>query len=83
MYTLLRPRLLLVAITSTKGTLGARLEMEKRLKFSLKRVKVQKKKKVDLYACVICATEEYFKRWKTVEHIPREISRHVYYTLFL
>ena len=25
------------------------------------------------------AKEGYFKRWKTVGHIPREISRHVYY----
>ena len=54
-----------------------------------KEIKVQletsqsSKKKVDLYACVIRAKEEYFKRWKIVEHISREISRHVYYTLFL
>ena len=51
--------------------------MEKRLKLSLKRIKVSKK--VDSYACVIRVKEEYFKRWKTVGHTPREMSRHVYY----
>ena len=51
--------------------------MEKRLKLSLKRIKVSKK--VDSYACAIRVKEEYFKRWKTVGHIPREISRHIHY----
>ena len=37
--TLLRLRLLLTAIASTKRPPGARFEMEKRLKLSLKRVK--------------------------------------------
>ena len=36
-------------------------------------------KKIDPYACAIRAEEEYFKGWKTVGHIPREISRHVYF----
>ena len=36
-------------------------------------------KKIDPYACAIRAREEYFKGWKTVGHIPREISRHVYF----
>ena len=35
--------------------------------------------KIDPYACAIRAKEEYFKGWKTVGHIPREISRHVYF----
>ena len=35
--------------------------------------------KIDPYACAICAKEEYFKGWKTVGHIPREISRNVYF----
>ena len=35
--------------------------------------------KTDPYACAIRAKEEYFKGWKTVGHIPREISRHVYF----
>ena len=35
--------------------------------------------KIDPYACAIRAKEECFKGWKTVGHIPREISRHVYF----
>ena len=35
--------------------------------------------KIDPYACAIRAKEEYFKGWKTVGRIPREISRHVYF----
>ena len=35
-YTLLRPRLLLVAITSANRPPGARLEIQKKLKLSLK-----------------------------------------------
>ena len=35
--------------------------------------------KIDPYACAIRAKEEYFKVWKTVGHIPRGISRHVYF----
>ena len=73
----MRSRLLLVVITSTRRPPGTRLKMQKCLKLSLKRVKVQKK--VDPYACGICAKEEYFKRWKRVGHISREISRQVYY----
>ena len=42
MHTLLRQRLLLVAITSTKRPPGVKLEIEKRLKASLNGVKVQK-----------------------------------------
>ena len=33
--------------------------------------------KIDPYACAIRAKEEYFKAWKTVGHISREISKHV------
>ena len=36
-------------------------------------------KKIYPYACAVRAKEEYFKGWKTVGHIPREISRHVYF----
>ena len=43
MYALFRPRLLLVAITSTTRTPEVKLEMEKGLKLSLKQVKVPKK----------------------------------------
>ena len=39
----------------------------------------QSSKKVDPYACAIRANEEYFKGWKIVGHIPRQMSRHVYY----
>ena len=35
--------------------------------------------KIDPYACAIRAKEEYFEGWKTVGHIPIEISRHVYF----
>ena len=53
----MKARLLLVAMTFTKRPLGERLEMEKRLKLSLK----QKFQKIDPCACAICAKEEYFK----------------------
>ena len=36
-------------------------------------------KNVDPYACGICAKNQFHNSWKTVEHIPRESSRHVYY----
>ena len=39
----------------------------------------QSSKNVDPYACAIRAKEEYLNRWKTVGHIPREISRHFYF----
>ena len=65
----------LVAITLTKGPPGAKLE--KRLKLSLKQVKVTKK--VYRHALAIRAKKKYFKRWKIVGKIPRQISRNVYY----
>ena len=34
---------------------------------------------VDPYACAIKAKHKYFIGWKNVGHIPREISRHVYF----
>ena len=40
-----------------------------------------KSQKVDPYVCVIRAKEEFFKKWKTVRHILRVISVHVYYFL--
>ena len=40
--------------------------------------KIQSFKKVDPYVCVVCAKEEYFKGWKTVGHILRELCRNVY-----
>ena len=33
----------------------------------------------DPYSCAIKAKHEYFTGWKTVRHIPREISRYVYF----
>ena len=36
-------------------------------------------KNVDPYACAIRAKNQFFNSWKTVGHIPREISCHVYY----
>ena len=35
--------------------------------------------KINPYACAIRAKEEYFKGWKTVGYILREILRHVYF----
>ena len=60
-----------MVITYSKRLLGAMLKKEMRLKLSSKLTKV--------FACAIRAKEEYFKGWKTVGHIPREISRHVYF----
>ena len=42
-------------------------------------VKVELETNKSSYASAICAKEKYFKGWKTVGHIPREISRHVYF----
>ena len=36
-------------------------------------------KNVDPYACAIRAKNDFFNSWKTVGHIPREISCHAYY----
>ena len=36
-------------------------------------------KNVDPYGCAIRAKNQFSNSWKTVRHIPREISRHVYY----
>ena len=36
-------------------------------------------KNVDPYTCAIRVKNQFFNSWKTVGHIPREISRHVYY----
>ena len=33
----------------------------------------------DPYSCAIEAKHEYFTGWKTVGHIPRQISRYVYF----
>ena len=35
--------------------------------------------KVDPYACAIRVKERFFEAMKTAGHIPREISRHVYF----
>ena len=77
MHSLLRPRLLLVAITSTKETSWIKTGHGETVKVELETS--QSSKKVDPHACVICAKEEYFKGSKTVRHIPREISDNVYY----
>ena len=34
---------------------------------------------IDPYACVVKAKEKYFDGWKTVGHVPREISRYIYF----
>ena len=75
MYTPLRPRLLRVLShlqldLPEQGSNGEQVEVE--------REKIQSFKKVDPYVCVVRAKEEYFKGWKTVRHILREICRHVY-----
>ena len=36
-------------------------------------------KNVDPYACAVRAKKHFFNSWKTVGHIPREISHHVYH----
>ena len=41
----------------------------------------QSSKKVGPYACVICTKEGYFRGWKIVGHIPREISIYIYYNI--
>ena len=61
-----------MVITYSKRLLGAMLKKEMRLKLSSKLTKVKKN-------CAIRAKEGYFKGWKTVDHISREISRHVYF----
>ena len=33
----------------------------------------------DLYSCAIRVKHKYFIGWKTVGHIPRELSRYVYF----
>ena len=38
-------------------------------------------KNVDPYACAIREKNHFFKSWKTVGHIPKEICRHVYYVI--
>ena len=35
----------------------------------------------DPYACAIKTKNPYFNNWKTVGHIPREISRYVYFSI--
>ena len=37
-------------------------------------------KNIDSCACAIPATEEYFKRWKTVVHISRDTYLYTYIT---
>ena len=76
-HSLLRSRLLLVAITSTKETSWIKTGNGETVKVELETS--QSSKKVDPHACVIRAKEEYFKGSKTVRHIPREISDNVYY----
>ena len=34
---------------------------------------------IDPYACAVKAKEKYFDRWKTFDHVPREISRYIYF----
>ena len=65
-----------VAITS-KGTSCSQTRDGEEVKVDL--VTSQSSKNVDPYAFPIRLKEEYFKGYKTVGHIPREISRQVYY----
>ena len=41
----------------------------------------QLSKKVDPYKCAIHGKNQFFNSWKTLRHIEREISRHVYYII--
>ena len=34
---------------------------------------------IDAYACAVKAKEKYFDGWKAVGHVPREISRYIYF----
>ena len=34
---------------------------------------------IDPYACAVKSKEKYFDGWKTVGHVPREISRYIYF----
>ena len=34
---------------------------------------------IDPYVCAVKAKEKYFDGWKTVGHVPREISRYIYF----
>ena len=36
-------------------------------------------KNIDSYVCTTLAKNQFFNSWETVGHIPRKISRHVYY----
>ena len=35
----------------------------------------------DPYSCAIKAKDKYFRGWKMVHHIPREILQHVYFSI--
>ena len=34
---------------------------------------------IDPYSCAVKAKEKYFDAWKTAAHVPREISRYIYF----
>ena len=34
---------------------------------------------IDPYSCAVKAKEKYFDGWKTVGHVPRKISRYIYF----
>ena len=34
---------------------------------------------IDPYVCAVKTKEKYFDGWKTVGHVPREISRYIYF----
>ena len=34
---------------------------------------------IDPYACAVKAKEKYFDGWKTVGHVPSEISQYIYF----
>ena len=36
---------------------------------------------IDPYACAVKAKKKYFDGWKTFGHVPREISRYIYFLI--
>ena len=52
---------------------GVKVELETDLQ--------KRKRSTDPYTCAIKARHSYFVGWKTVGHIPREISWYVYFLI--
>ena len=60
-----------------KETSWSKVRDDKEVKVELETS--QNFKQVDSFACAVRVKEGYFKGWKTVGHIPKQIFRHVYY----